>query len=70
MRDKQISIDPMQYPTNLDVLKEYLEAQNLDAKLREHKIYSSMRDVSPIMARIAGDRSTCCLVTERRNLRY
>ncbi len=48
------SLDPMDHPTDLTILKEWLLNRGLQVELREHKCYTEARDFSPVLARMAG----------------
>ncbi len=48
------SMDPMQYPTDLHVLKAWLANRCIDVEMKEHKLYTGALEFSPVFARIAG----------------
>ena len=53
-QNKRRSLDPMQYPTDLHVLNEWLKNRSVEVELKEHPAYTGGVAVFPVMARLAG----------------
>lgn len=48
------SCDPMDYPTDLYEIRDWLVDHGINVEIREHTAYTELRDVRPVIARVAG----------------